>query len=305
MDREMFGWLNQFSTDSDSVLYDEPMRNHTTFRIGGPAECLVLPSSTEGLTGIVKECQKRQIPFFVMGNGSNLLVSDKGILGLVIKTTKLCGQINLTEDGILTADAGCLLSKVASVAAEGGMTNMEFAHGIPGTLGGAVLMNAGAYGGEMKDIVVATKYLDKNGEIRTLQKQEHNFDYRHSFFSDQDAVILESKLQLVPGDRTEIKQKMDQLAAARKEKQPLNFPSAGSVFKRPAGHFAGKLIEDCGLKGCQIGGAQVSPKHAGFIVNTGNATCCDVLALIDKIQTEVFREFQLELQCELRFVGKK
>jgi UDP-N-acetylmuramate dehydrogenase len=303
--QKVFEWLPQYISNPSSVFYDEPMKSHTTFRIGGPAECLVLPSSIEELISIVRECRRRQEPFVVIGNGSNLLVSDHGIKGLVIQTTKMCGRIELTAEGLLTADAGCLLSRVAQVAAEGSMANLEFAQGIPGTFGGAVLMNAGAYGTEMKDIVETTQYLDENGEIRTLLKEEHDFSYRHSYFSNRDCIILQTKLQLIPGDKKEIKEKMDQLAAARKEKQPLNLPSAGSVFKRPPGHFAGKLIEDCGLKGYKVGGAQVSPKHAGFIVNTGDATANDVLVLIDKIRSEVFSQFKVELQCEIKCIGKK
>lgn len=285
-------------TDEKNILINEPMKNHTTFRVGGNADILVIPSSKEELI----ECLKLDVPKFVMGNGSNLVVKDGGIRGLVIKTTNL-KNLEINEN-VIDADAGCMLAKISMVARDNLLAGLEFASGIPGTLGGAVYMNAGAYGGEMKDIVVETTYADLSGNIYTISNDKHEFGKRKSFFTGKDFVILSSKMKLNEGVFDEIKEKMEEYKASRNSKQPVTLPSAGSIFKRPEGYFAGKLIEDSGLKGYRIGGAEVSTLHAGFIVNVDNATSKDVIDLIKHIQDEVMKKFGVELETEVRIIGE-
>lgn len=284
----------------NAIFENEPMKNHTTFRIGGNADCLVIPESIQQLKDVIEYAKGDGISVTVIGNGSDLLVSDDGIRGLVVKTTGLC-NISVQEE-VITAEAGALLSRTASYALRQELTGMEFAHGIPGTVGGGVFMNAGAYGGELKDIITVTNYLDSDGSIKECTS--HNFGYRSSIYSEnRDRIILNACFKLKKGNREEIERKMEEFAAARKSKQPIEMPSAGSVFKRPVGHFAGKLIEDCGLRGCSVGGAQVSVKHCGFIVNTGNATAADVLNLIHHIQDEVYKKFSVKLETEIKYIG--
>lgn len=268
---------------SDNVRLHEPMKKHTTFRIGGPADYYLCPHSTEELQKILQICRENKLEFFILGNGSNLLVSDKGYRGVVIQLWKNFSDIE-TEDNTITVKAGALLSKVAAEALEESLTGMEFASGIPGTMGGAVMMNAGAYGGEMKDIIREVTVLTREGELLTLSKEEMNFGYRTSVVKEKGYVVISAVLQLRKGDREEIRKVMDELKERRVTKQPLDMPSAGSTFKRPEGYFAGKLIMDAGLRGFSVGGAQISEKHCGFVVNKGDATAADVLGLIGEVQ---------------------
>ena len=287
-----------------NVMIDEPMKNHSSFKVGGAADILVTPTSAFQLSEILKLCKKENVPIFIIGNGSNLIVSDKGIRGVVIKIFDNFSGCKV-ENNTMSVYAGTLLSKVSNIALKNELTGLEFAAGIPGTLGGAIAMNAGAYGGEMKDVVVETECMDLNGEIKVLRGSEHEFGYRTSHILKNSYIVLKSVLHLKKGNKQEIKELMDDLNRRRKEKQPLEMPSAGSVFKRPEGHFAGKLIEDCNLKGYRIGGAQVSEKHCGFIVNTGNATASDIQSLIKHIQETVKSTYGIELQTEMRIIGEK
>lgn len=288
---------------SDNVKVQEPMKNHTTFRIGGPADYYLCPHSTEELQKILQICRENKIEFFILGNGSNLLVSDKGYRGAVIQLWKNFSDI-VTEDDAVAVKAGALLSKVAAEALEAGLTGMEFASGIPGTMGGAVMMNAGAYGGEMKDIIKEVTVLTKEGEILTLSQEEMNFGYRTSVVKEKGYVVISVVLQLKKGDREEIRKLMNDLKERRVTKQPLDMPSAGSTFKRPEGYFAGKLIMDAGLRGFSVGGAQISEKHCGFVVNKGEATAADVLGLIKEVQKRVQEKFGVALEPEVKFLGE-
>lgn len=288
---------------SDNVYRNEPMRKHTTFRIGGPADFYLCPHSAKEIQKAVEICQEDGLPYFILGNGSNLLVSDQGYRGVVIQLWKNVSDI-LVEGCLIRAKAGASLAKIAGEALEEGLTGMEFAAGIPGTLGGAVVMNAGAYGGEMKDILKEVLVMDKQGEIFTLKKEELHLGYRTSIIKEKGYIVLAAVLELKPGDRKEIKEKMDELKQKRVEKQPLDMPSAGSTFKRPEGYFAGKLIMDAGLRGFSVGGAQISEKHCGFVVNTGKATANDVLTLIREVQNRVLDKFGVELETEVKFLGE-
>ena len=288
---------------SDNVRLHEPMKKHTTFRIGGPADYYLCPHSTEELQKILQICRENKLEFFILGNGSNLLVSDKGYRGVVIQLWKNFSDIE-TEDNTITVKAGALLSKVAAEALEESLTGMEFASGIPGTMGGAVMMNAGAYGGEMKDIIREVTFLTREGELLTLSKEEMNFGYRTSVVKEKGYVVISAELQLRKGDREEIRKVMDELKERRVTKQPLDMPSAGSTFKRPEGYFAGKLIMDAGLRGFSVGGAQISEKHCGFVVNKGDATAADVLGLIGEVQKRVQEKFGVALEPEVKFLGE-
>ncbi|MBR3888343.1 MAG: UDP-N-acetylmuramate dehydrogenase [Clostridia bacterium] len=281
----------------ENILVNEPMKNHTTFKVGGPADYLVMPETKEQIV----ECLKLDVPKFILGNGSNLIVKDGGIRGLVIKTSKL-DNLELIEEDIIEAGAGCYLSVISNLAKKNSLTGFEFASGIPGTFGGAVMMNAGAYGGEMKDVVIETTYIDEDLEVKTTT--EHEFSYRKSMFTNSNRVILSSKIKLAKGNYEEIDARIKELSEARRTKQPLSFPSAGSTFKRPEGYFAGKLIEDSDLKGFSIGGAQVSELHAGFVINKGGATAKDILDLIRHIQNEVKNRFGVDLETEVKIVGE-
>lgn len=282
------------------IRENEPLKNHSSFRIGGPADVMFLPKTAEELAGLYKLLLEGEVRHFIMGNGSNLLFADEGYRGAVIKTSGL-NEVSLAAENTLRAQCGALLSQTAVFARKHALTGMEFAHGIPGSVGGAVVMNAGAYGGEIKDVAVKTVYLDASGEVREAVGEEHDFGYRHSRFQPGE-IVLSCDFVLQPGDENEIQEKMSELAAKRKASQPLELPSAGSTFKRPVGGYAAALIDQAGLKGLTVGGAQVSPKHAGFVVNIGGASCADVLALMKKIKEAVFAASGIELEPEVRIV---
>lgn len=282
-----------------NILKEEPMKKHTSFQIGGPADLMLIPETTQEVIEISRVLTEMETPHFFMGNGSNLLVSDKGYRGVVVKTTGL-NEISVEKDG-MTVSAGVILSKAANVLLKNGLAGFEALSGIPGTVGGAVCMNAGAYGSEIKDVLIETTYLDGD-QIKTINGQQHDFSYRHSFFSGMPYCILSSRLKLEPGNPDEIKEKMADYTQRRVSKQPLNLPSAGSTFKRPEGSFASKLIEDCGLKGTRIGGACVSEKHSGFLVNDRGATCEDMLRLIELVQQTVYKQFGVKLELEVKTI---
>lgn len=288
----------------ENIKLDEPMAKHTTFKIGGPAQVFVTPMNTEEIRQVVLLCKAEKVPFFVLGKGSNLLVSDEGMEGVVIQLYDQFADCQVLGNQ-LYANAGVMLSKLGRIAYENSLTGFEFASGIPGTLGGAVMMNAGAYGGEMKDIITSVALMDDEGNICTKSCEEMDFSYRHSIVEEHSYIVLGALIHLRQGEKNEIQQKMKELAAARKLKQPLEFPSAGSTFKRPEGYFAGKLIMDAGLRGYQVGGAQISEKHCGFVINKGNATASDVLKLVDDVRKKVYDTFQVELEPEVRLVGRK
>ena len=288
-----------------ACLIDEPMSRHTTFRIGGPADRFLTVESREQLAGLLPALESEKIPWLLLGNGSNLLVSDKGIRGAVLTLGGEFAELALLPDGkIVRAGAAVMLSSLCAFARDNGLSGLEFAWGIPGSVGGAAYMNAGAYGGEMKDVLQSVTHMTPGGEIVTLPAAELELSYRHSRYSGKRDVILWAEYLLEPGEKSDIAGKMDDLIGRRKEKQPYDMPSAGSVFKRPAGGYAAALIDECGLKGKQVGGAQVSPKHAGFIVNTGGATCEDVLALISEIQKTVKEQTGILLEREVCVVGE-
>ena len=284
---------------------NESMIEHTTFRIGGPADLFVVPTTVEGLAAVVSACNKEGIYCFILGNGSNVLVSDKGIRGVVVSTAACLNNIELIGAYEIKCGAGVKLSRLSDLACENSLTGAEFAWGIPGTVGGAVYMNAGAYDGEMKDILVSCEYLTPDGELHTMLADEMDLSYRHSAFSENGYVIVSATVRLKAGDKGEIRAKMDDFMHRRKSKQPLEFPSAGSTFKRPVGGFAAALIDECGLKGYSVGGAEVSEKHAGFVINKGGATCFDVMRLVEHIKKEVFLNKSINLECEIRVIGEK
>jgi UDP-N-acetylmuramate dehydrogenase len=284
------------------VLIDEPMSNHTSFKIGGPADIVVFPSNSAQLGEIVKYFIDSKTPYMVMGNGTNLLVSDNGIRGAVIKIYDNMDNCSV-EGEFMEIEAGMLISKASKIALKNSLSGLEFAEGIPGTIGGAVAMNAGAYIGEMAMVVYQTEYMDANGDVVTVTGQEHSFSYRTSIIQKTRGIVLKTRLKLSEGYCQNIKELMDDFNFKRRDKQPLEWPSAGSVFKRPKGHFVGKLIDDCNLRGYSIGDARISDKHSGFIINTGTASCKDVLELIKHIQRIVKERFDIELEPELRIVG--
>lgn len=297
-----------------SLLQDEPMKKHTTFRIGGPADYYAEPdvSQISKLIEIAKACD---MPVTVIGNGSNLLVGDKGIRGLVIGIGKGLSEIDVTEavaqqstvqgnGHVITAGAGAILAAVAAKAAEASLSGLEFASGIPGSVGGAVVMNAGAYGGEIKDVLIDATVLTADGELKTVTRDELDLSYRHSIVPEKGYIVLSARFRLTPKPKDEIKSYMAELRAKRVEKQPLEYPSAGSTFKRPEGYFAGKLIMDAGLRGYSVGDAQVSGKHCGFVVNKGEATAADVLTLIKDVQETVLKQFGVKLEPEVKMIGE-
>ena len=282
------------------VMEQEALSRHTSFRIGGPARWIALPQTWEQLAVCRREAYQRGIKCALLGNGTNILASDEGFDGLVIKTTGMC-LMEWKNETSVWADAGVSLSKLASAAAERSLSGLSFAQGIPGTVGGAVLMNAGAYGKEIAGVVRQTQYMDEKGERRDVNGSEHRFSYRESVFkAHPEWILLRSEIELNPGNRQEIFEEMADYATRRREKQPLNYPSAGSVYKRPAGHYTGKLIEDCGLKGYSVGGAQVSEKHCGFIINRGGATAKNVVELMGIIEKTVKDRFDVTLEREIR-----
>ena len=285
------------------VLTAEPMASHTTFRIGGPADFFVLPENVEELTCVLKLCAEEGVPYFILGNGSNLLVGDKGFRGVVIQLYKNFDGIEI-QGTTIKARAGAMLIRVAKEAAGAGLTGLEFASGIPGTMGGAMVMNAGAYGGEMKDVVTSVLVLTKEGEIRTLTSEEMNFRYRGSVIEDEGYIVLETVMELKEGDPVVIRSRMEELLLQRRTKQPVEYPSAGSTFKRPEGYFAGKLIMDAGLRGYQVGGAKVSEKHCGFVINAGGATAADVMQLMKDVSEKVEEKFGVGLEPEVKRIGQ-
>lgn len=294
--------LLQNLTDQKNILKSEPMSKHTSFKIGGNADYYITPSSITELKNIVSAFRSASLPFIVIGNGSNLLVSDKGIEGAVISTEKLL-NLSVVNDTIY-ADSGVKLSVLATEATKNSLSGLEFSHGIPGTVGGAVYMNAGAYDGEIKNVITNATIL-RNGDVITLSADELCLGYRTSIFQTSDDIILGATFKLSPGNKEDISAKVYDFAARRKLKQPLEFPSAGSAFKRPEGYFAGKLIEDAGLRGFSVGGAQVSEKHCGFIINKGGATAADVLNLIKHIKASVYVRFGVKLHEEVKFIGRR
>lgn len=299
---------DQFLTELQNVMggsgifMEEPMKKHTTFRVGGPADVLVQPDET-ALAAIHALCRQYHVSYSFIGNGSNLLVGDKGIRGVVIEMTDPMGNIEV--DGTkITAQAGAMLSKIANTAASNGLGGMEFAAGIPGSVGGAVVMNAGAYGGEMKDIIEKVYVLDENGAQLELDRDALDLGYRHSCIPDKKYIVTKVVLELVPRNEAEIRSKMKELNEKRAEKQPLQYPSAGSTFKRPEGYFAGKLIMDAGLRGYQVGGAQVSEKHCGFVINKGDATAADICQLMRDVSDKVQAQFGVVLEPEVKMIGE-
>ena len=286
-----------------TVLYNEPMRRHTTFKIGGPADLFVTVHNRSALQKLVRTAHKLQTPFMLIGNGSNMLVKDTGIRGLAITLDDEFSKIKLCENNTVECGSAVTLAKLCNFALKNNLSGLEFAWGIPGSAGGAAFMNAGAYGGEMKQVLVACKHMTQTGDVSTLAGDELQLSYRSSAYNDNKAIILLLTLQLSKGSQKQIMITMEDLLNRRKSKQPLEQPSAGSVFKRPQGNFAGTLIEQCGLKGECVGGAMVSTKHAGFIVNKGGATCQDVLRLIEMIQSTVLQQTGVALECEIKTVG--
>ncbi len=288
----------------DQILYNEPMSLHTTFRVGGMADTVLIPGNEKEAVALLRLFSDCKEPWFVLGNGSNLLVSDKGYRGTVIWIDHNLSEITIDDDKI-RADAGALLVKIASLAAEASQSGMEFASGIPGTLGGAIAMNAGAYGGEMKDIVESARIFNpETKQCEEIAGKDLCFSYRNSLIRQKRYVVLSATLKLAKGDPVSIRSRMAELKEARTQKQPLEFPSAGSTFKRPEGYFAGKLIDDAGLRGYRVGDAQVSEKHAGFVINTGRATAEDVITLIRNVRKEVYEKSGILLEPEVCMLGE-
>lgn len=283
------------------VKQNEPMSRHTTFKIGGSADVFAMPRTAEELSFAIEVCKENGVPYYIVGNGSNLLVRDGGIRGVVIRPDLRELYLDGNE---LTVGAGVMLGAAARLAAENSLTGMEFASGIPGTTGGGVYMNAGAYGGELKDIIKTVDVLMPNGEIKVFTPENAGFGYRRSNFMENGAIILKTVFVLEKGDKDEIFEKMNTLNSQRREKQPLEYPSAGSTFKRPEGYFAGKLIDDSGLRGFSVGDAQVSEKHCGFVVNKGSASAADVLKLMDEVSEKVYERFGVMLEPEVRIIGE-
>ncbi len=285
-----------------TMLCEEPMSRHTSFRIGGPADLLIQPRTERAIVATVRAARENGVPLTVLGNGSNVLVRDEGICGVVLAIGTDYADVTIRGTQI-TAQTGVLLSTLSAAARDASLSGLEFAGGIPGSLGGALFMDAGAYGGQMADVVKTTRYLNEALEICELNGEEHAFGYRTSVFrSHPQWIALSAVMQLRQGDPGGIRAQMEDFAQRRRDKQPLNYPSAGSTFQRPKGYFAGKLIQDAGLMGYAVGGAQVSEKHAGFVINRGGATCADVLAVIDHVREEVLRQFGVELEPEVRLL---
>lgn len=290
----------------ENVVVNEPMSKHTTFKIGGNADFFTTPRTVQQIKEIITYCRQNEILYFVIGNGSNLLVSDDGFRGVIIQLYDKFNNIEYADNGqkfIVKAQAGVMLGRLGNELLKRSITGFEFATGIPGTIGGAVMMNAGAYGGEMKDIIVSASLMDHCGNVVTLNNSQLELGYRTSIVSIKDYIVLEAVFELDKGNQEEIKNKLNHLSTQRKEKQPLELPSAGSTFKRPQGYFAGKLISDANLMGYTVGGAQVSKKHAGFVVNIGNATAQDIIKLTDDVRSKVKERFGVELELEVRKLG--
>ena len=287
---------------SDDLLINEPMSKHTTFRCGGPAQFFVRASNASDITAAINAAEKADAPWWIVGRGSDLLVSDAGLPGVVIEIGERMAHISIDES-VVRVQAGATNEAVAQAALEAGLTGYEFASGIPGSVGGAAIMNAGAYDGEFKDVAASVSCLFPDGTVREIPAEKADWSYRHSMMSDEGLVVLGATLQLAAGNKDDIRAKMDDLAQRRSSKQPLEMASAGSTFKRPEGYFAGKLIQDAGMQGHSVGDAQVSTKHAGFVVNTGNATAADVLQVIRDVQAAVADQFGVTLETEVRMWG--
>ncbi len=300
MNKSLENRLKLIAGDSN-VRCDEPMSSHCTFRAGGTAKYYVIPDEYKKVRDVLRLCVEENIPYYVIGNGSNLLVQDDGFDGVIIEIDSALAKIEINGNEIV-AKAGAKLSKIAVKALNESLTGFEFAYGIPGNLGGAVTMNAGAYGGEMKDVLKWVKVLDNNGEMKTLKAEELELGYRTSIIVKEKMIVLEACIELHEGNRDEIEMHMKELMAKRKEKQPLEYPSAGSTFKRPEGYFAGKLIQDAGLKGYRVGGAMVSEKHSGFVINYDNATATDIINLMKDVRKKVYEEFQVTLEPEVKIL---
>ena len=302
MEQKLYNELNEI-LPAENIRMDEPMDKHTTFRIGGTADYFVMPQSAEDVKKVIHCCKVHNMPYYIVGNGSNLLVSDEGYRGVIIQIFKEMNQISVDGNYII-AQAGALLSAIASKALEHELTGFEFAAGIPGTLGGACVMNAGAYGGEMKHVLTQVTMLDEQGEVIVLPADSLELGYRTSIIAKKNYVVLDARIELKPGDGEEIKACMAELKAKRTEKQPLEFPSAGSTFKRPEGYFAGKLIQDSGLRGFRVGDAQISEKHCGFVINRGHATAEDVASLMDQVINRVKDTFGVTMEPEVKRLGE-
>lgn len=287
------------------VIENAPMSKYTSFKCGGNASLLIIPDSIGGIKMIIDFCREKGIEPLIIGNGSNLLVTDGGINGVVIKIGLKVSKIELLDETTVYCEAGASMKSLCMFALENSLSGLEFAYGIPGTVGGGVYMNAGAYGGEMKDVLFSVNHIDKNGNFGLFEKDELNLSYRHSAYTDNGYTILSSILKLKKADKAEIKEAMDDKLRRRKEKQPLEYGSAGSTFKRPEGYFAGALIEQSGLKGYTVGGAQVSEKHAGFVINKSGATATDVITLICDVQDKVYEKFGVKLETEVKIIGKR
>ena len=287
---------------SKNILQDEPLNKHTTYKIGGSADVFVTPPDIETLRLTISLCKEYGLPYYIIGNGSNLLFGDKGFRGVIIQIFHNISEVKV-EDNCLFVEAGTLLSKVANIAMHNHLKNLEFASGIPGTFGGAVMMNAGAYGGEMKDVIESVRVIDRQGEVKTLELEELELGYRRSILMEKPYVVIDGILRLEKGNYQEIVDLMEEYKERRISKQPLDLPSAGSTFKRPEGYFAGKLVADSGLAGFQIGGARVSEKHCGFVVNVGDATAADVVALMEQVSHKVEEKFGVKLEPEVKLVG--
>lgn len=285
------------------IYRDEPMSKHTTFRIGGNADCYIQIDSIEMLKTTIELCNQCKVPFYVIGNGSNLLVGDKGYRGVIIDISNKMNHVT-GEGEYIYAQGGALLSKIARKALEQGLAGMEFAAGIPGTLGGAMVMNAGAYGGEMKDITESVTIMDVNGTVQEILAEDLAFGYRTSLIKSREYIVLGAKLKLEAGEKEEIQNRMNELKVQRVTKQPLEYPSAGSTFKRPEGYFAAKLIDDTGLRGFQVGGAQVSEKHCGFVINAREATASDVIELMQQVSEKVKEKYGVTLEPEIKRIGE-
>lgn len=302
MKKEFYDALIQL-TEEKNVLTDEPLKNHVTFRVGGAADYFVSPESAEEVQKIILLCKEAGMPYYILGNGSNLLVSDQGYRGVIIQIYKSMSEISVKGE-FVTAQAGALLSAIAAKAAGESLAGFEFASGIPGTIGGAAVMNAGAYGGEMKDVLEQVTVLTKEGELLTIPKEELDMGYRTSKVAKNQYIVLEAVIHLAYGEQEKIWEKMNELKEKRTTKQPLEYPSAGSTFKRPEGYFAGKLIEEAGLRGFQVGGAQVSEKHCGFVINKDNATASEVRELIRQVSERVKANSGVTLEPEVKMLGE-
>ena len=289
--------------DKDSIKYNEPMKKHTTMKVGGLCDCMVEPSSIEEIQKVLEYVKENNITYYIIGNGSNLLVKDEGVHALIIKIANKFSGFEVNGEYI-KAYSGCSVPKLSQIAKENSLSGLEFACGIPGSVGGGIRMNAGAYGSEMVNVVEKVGFLDENGNLKEIDGKDAHFTYRHSMFVDNPQyVVVYAIYKLVKGNKEEISKIMEENMNSRKQKQPIEYPNFGSVFKRPEGYFVGKLVDDCGLKGYKIGGAQVSTKHSGFMINIGDATCKDVLDLIEYVKEKVYEKFNVKLQEEVVILG--